>query len=309
MRAYSEGFEGAYPPAGWTADTTNTGDPTFTWWQDCAPYGTPPEGNCVADIRYDPALVPQDELLTFDHAVTASECYLHFHTMGSTDWSMYACLKVEVNGVQVYDYNTDPNAATWVWIPVQIDLSGYTGTTVTIGFRYIGADGAQQCLDAVVVNDEWISPPEPPENDVCDRALPLPCGNVNISGSTALGMNDYDPTSAGCTTWQAAGADVVYVITVCGPTNFDLTYTCAFDNSFYFITDCGDPLGSCVIGMDDDYTYYIEHMVGTLPGAGTYYLIIDAYSSGEGDFTLTGTIDCATATESSSWGKVKQQFR
>lgn len=308
-RAYSEGFEWAFPPTDWTLDITNA---AYTWSQYD---GTAYEGMYSATIFYDPSLTPQNEWLLFDHKVTSLEYLLHFWTMGSAYWCANGIgnpdFVVTIDDEQVYSFCDDPTIQNWVWQPIEIDLSTYIDSmnqTIEIGFGYTGYDGAQQSLDAIVIDDEPYDS-QPPENDECSGSLPLNCGDVYYSGTTYQANNTYSPGGYGnpCTSYDATGGDVTYSLFLLGSATFNLTYSASFDNSFYIVTDCDDPSGTCLYGMDDDYTEYVERMTGAL-GPGLYYLILDSYS-GSGNFTLTGTIHCGTSTQESSWGEVKKQFR
>jgi hypothetical protein len=122
-----------------------------------------------------------------------------------------------------------------------------------------------------------------------------------------------------------------------------------YDTAFYIITDCSDPAGSCVIGADATFTGEPETIYWVVGDTGTYYLILDAYGTGaggawtldyaidcpapptgacciNGDCTITTEADCAgdwqgpdtvcdpnpcppTATEQSTWGRLKSSYR
>ena len=298
-RDYFEGFENAFPPVGWTQTITNA---AYTWAQVSSPY----EGMYGASVGWQ-AGTPQDEWLKFSYAIASGEDHLNFATMGSPYWAVNGDFQVFVNGTMVWSFYTDWTGGTFEWGIVDIDLSAYTGQTVEIGFRYVGDDGADHHLDAVAINSGF-TPPEPPENDTCDGAIVLPCGPVNVNGSTELANHDYTLNyGTSCTGYSCSGNDVVYMMLLPGGADVDLTYTCAFDNAFFISTDCSDPEGTCVVGADATVTG-TEQITYTLP-PGTYYVIVSAYSSGYGPFTLTGNIDCPQATKKSTWGKVKNRWR
>ncbi len=132
---------------------------------------------------------------------------------------------------------------------------------------------------------------EAPENDLCDGAIVLEsCTTGSVEGDLTFANNDYDPEAGGCTGYSAAGNDVVYAVDLAVDTIVDLTYTGnSYDASFYVITDCTDPVNSCVIGADDP-----EEILGWIvPATDTYYIIIDAYGAGNGgEFTLEYAFDC-----------------
>jgi len=301
-RDYFEGFEGVFPPAGWTQVITN---PDNTWEQsELSPY----EGTYCAHIPWQSGN-PQDEWLYFDYAIVEGEDHLNFATMGSMYWCTNANFYVTVNGDVVFDFCSEFPGGSWEYQIIDIDLTAYIGETVTIGFGYVGDDGADQHLDAVGINDGY-EPPPPPENDTCDGALEIPTGDFLITGSTDLANNDYDPGDPGpsCTGYSAEGPDVVYFTCLAEGAEFTVTMTTdGFDDSIYLITDCSDPSGSCVAGDDaypdgSTFTYIAD-------ATGIYYLIVDAYS-GSGNFTIEGfNGGCPSAVETASWSTIKALYK
>ena len=91
----------------------------------------------------------------------------------------------------------------------------------------------------------------------------------------------------------------------------DLTYTSTADGSIYLITDCGDPVASCVVGADATVSGEPEYIVHTFTSSGTYYLVLDSYGTGSfGDWTLTGTTSCGVVSANrATWGKLKSIYR
>jgi hypothetical protein len=185
----------------------------------------------------------------------------------------------------------------------------YTGTYY-VGFAAYSATstGAYKGF----VNCE--TPQPPPVNDVCASAFDLPCGNVDLSGTTQFANNDYTPIlsgSGGCTGFTAMGKDVVYLIAAGGGDSVDLTYTSAADASIYILTDCSTPTTSCVAGADLTVTGQPEHLVYTFPATGAYFLILDNYGTGAGGaWTLTGTFQCnIVPARHHTWGGLKTIYR
>ncbi|MBD3347968.1 MAG: hypothetical protein GF400_02080 [Candidatus Eisenbacteria bacterium] len=169
-RLMFEGFEGTFPPAGWTLAQTNTNE---TWGIETY---DPFEGLQYASCQYDASYSgPQDEWLYFDYTIEAGDDCLSFYAFASTYWAVdpyqnYNIL-VTINDQTVWDYYNDNNGAvTWQWQQYSIDLSGYdVGETITVGFGYQGYDGAQGALDAVEIGECPPPPPEPccPSDYVC----------------------------------------------------------------------------------------------------------------------------------------------
>jgi len=311
FREYTEGFEGVFPPVGWVLTSTNP-DPLYTWTQ----YTPAGEGTYCANCVYDPALVPQLETLSFTHTLVAGELHLSFLAMASYYWAVDPYqnydIYVTVDGVTVWSFFADNMGTSFTWDAYDIDLADYGyvgGETIEVGFVYEGADGAQGAFDAVKIGEEYVPPP-PPEGDVCENALILPSGDYTVTGTNVGFNNDYPLVSGSCTGYGASGQDVVYVtnLAVGDELSVLMTTDTGWDDSIYLITDCADPMGSCVIGADaypDGSTF---SYVAT--EAGTYYLIVSAYSSGTGGYTITGYNGGSyTAVEESSWGSIKALYR
>lgn len=122
--------------------------------------------------------------------------------------------------------------------------------------------------------------------------------------TTVGAVNDVDPGLGGCA--PGPGSDVVYLFTpsasdtyVIGVTPFGST----FDPSLYVVTDCSNPLGTCISGVNNQFlgegeTLTIELLAGT-----QYFIVIDsAQVAGEGAFHFSlrrgvpANDSCATAT-------------
>ncbi len=134
-----------------------------------------------------------------------------------------------------------------------------------------------------------------PPNDQCDGAIDVTAG-FSGTASTAEALNDYDPGSGGCTGFQAAGPDIAYYVDL--PANFRVRVSMNpdpyFDASLYIVTDCSDPVGTCVIGSDAGNPEEISYCSET---GGRYYIICDGYAAGcWGEFWLDVVVEpCPTA--------------
>jgi hypothetical protein len=138
-----------------------------------------------------------------------------------------------------------------------------------------------------------VNPPDP--NDTCNPDFYLTrCTNGVLNGDMTYDHNDYDPGSGGCSTgYPEQGVDVAYRMDLQAGDVVDMTYyTPGWDASFYIITDCSNPAGSCVVGADAAYDTEVIHYVVT--STGTYWLILDHYgvNTGTGPWTLTYTLGC-----------------
>jgi hypothetical protein len=161
--------------------------------------------------------------------------------------------------------------------------------------------------------------PAPPSNDRCDGAIAIPYGLIHLTGTTRFATNDYDlcpgvpECASSCTGFNSPGKDVVFRLDIGSAGDaLDLTYVldpAATDASLYIVTDCGDPQGSCVLGQDSGDATPPEHLNYRFPAPGTYYLILDAFTSGGAAWILDGCINCATATRPATWGRLKTLYR
>jgi len=154
------------------------------------------------------------------------------------------------------------------------------------------------------------APEPPPPNDRCEGAIDIPCGPIQLSGTTQWANNDYSPLAvATCTRFTAAGRDVVYRLNVQAGAHLIANYTSSADGSIYILADCSD-VSSCIAGEDSTVTGGLEDFEYTFGASGTYYLILDNYGTNSGGtWTLTGDLICPTATRQTSWGGVKNIYR
>ena len=298
VRAYFEGFEGAFPPVGWTHTITN---PSNTWIQDPSAF----EGNYAARVMWQ-AGFPQNEGLHFSHLIDSSinEDHLIFASMGSISWCTSADLTVHINGVQVWDFCSSASAS-WVWEQFDIDLSAYDGTTVDISFIYAGDDGADCHLDAVEIAEGY-TPPEPPVNNTCAGVIDIQAqGLVTWDVDLTLATNDFTTGTPSCTGYSANGLDVVYSIDLIAGETFTASQQGGHDSAIYLLADCYD-METCVVGADATLSGEVESITWVCDVDGTYYLVIDGYSGGG---LTTVWIDNPIATEGATWGSVKSLYR
>jgi uncharacterized repeat protein (TIGR01451 family) len=167
--AITEGFEGGtMPPAGWANHVTNA---SYTWKVQTASVNS---GTYAADVEYDPALTPQEEVL-YSPAVTATtEMAVQFYSMGSVYWcrddfdncdlDVYLDLDTTWdNGNETLVYTADDDwVSNFVWEQSSVNLDAYAdSTTRYVAFVYSGSDGAQAALDDIeILTDDDV--PEPP---------------------------------------------------------------------------------------------------------------------------------------------------
>jgi hypothetical protein len=153
-------------------------------------------------------------------------------------------------------------------------------------------------------------------NDTCAGAIEIPwCSTFLTQGNTMPMTDDYTPATVdgtGCTGRTAYGPDEVYRMELQPGFIVHATYTQSNrDGSFYLITDCSDPQGSCVVGADDFGYGETEIIDWTVDVGGTYYLICDTWELEPqgGPYTLDVTIDCSVGAERVNWGSLKNLYR
>jgi len=220
---YTEDFEGAFPPAGWTQGVTN---PAYTWSQD---FLSPYSGSACAYIAWQ-AGTPQDETLTFSWPVDVGDD-LSFATQGNAYWATSANFTVEVNGTE--------------------DLVAYEGTTPTFTFRYAGDDGADQYLDAVHIG-EYEEPPPPEDVSFCEMVSQET--GTYFTGNTCGGENLV--SALGCETYGEDGLESYYEIEVPNGCYFTATVTNTADGALWVLADCVAPAGAftCLAYSDNSFT-------------------------------------------------------
>ena len=121
-----------------------------------------------------------------------------------------------------------------------------------------------------------------PTGDVCVDAIPIVASGtfqLNTSSST----NAYNLPSTGCTGYATAGKDVVYQLSGQPGDTVDITLSTTFDSALYALTDCSD-FTSCLDGSDSGNPETIQFV---LTDTNPVYVVVDAWSSGNGPATLT----------------------
>lgn len=297
-----EGFEGAFPPAGWSQGITNA---AHTWSRDTL---VPYSGQAAAAVSWQ-AGSPQDETLAFSWPVGAGED-LFFATQGSVYWSANADFTVEVNGAAVYDFAADNAGASWVWEYVQIDLAAWEGTTPTFTFRYAGNDGADHYLDHVRIGT--YSPPPPPDPvSFCNQVFQGT--GTHFTGNTCDGANRISLLDCGA--YAENGLEHYYEIQVPAGCFFsaNVTYDTA-DGALWLLDSCQAPGGAFgCLGYADDTLAGGPETISYTNGTSSMqivYLVLDSWGTGAcGHYSFDFISDCAVSTESESFGSIKAMFR
>jgi hypothetical protein len=317
-----EGFEAAFPPAGWTV----TGNPAVTGpnrWHQTADPAYVRTGAAAALIRWQSPRT-QDEFLAAPaidlSGAPGGGLRLELWWYGNPFWAANADFSVQAssdNATWAVLWRMSDLAETgWAWRVTVLDLGAWAGGNLWLRFRYKGKDGADLALDDVRVG--YLIPPAPPVNDDCAGAAGDPAyvigtaGAFALSGDNSLAAADYPLSAPGsCTGFSHSGRDVVWIFDV--PAQHEVVATMTtiggWDDTLFLLTDCADPQGSCVAGDNALPDGSTVRWTNTLPQTRRVYLVASAYSQGAGPFALTGAVQPGTAVEASSWGAVKALYR
>ncbi|MBK8165156.1 MAG: hypothetical protein IPK64_04215 [bacterium] len=297
-----EGFEGAFPPAGWTLSTT---DAAHTWLRDTqAPYS----GQAAARVTWQAAMA-QDEQLSFAWPVGAGED-LYFATQGSVPWSANADFTVEINGVEVYSFQAQNGGTSWLWEYVQVDLAAHEGTTPEFTFRYSGQDGADHYFDAVRIGT--YSPPPPPDPvDFC--ASVFQGTGSHFERSTCDGANIISLLP--CGDYAENGLEHYYEIEV--PAGCFFTAQVTYDNAdgaLWLLDGCQAEGGAfgCLDYADATLAGGLETVsyTNSTSSMQVVYLVLDSWGTNAcGSYVFDFISDCAVATENENFGSIKAMFR
>lgn len=191
----SEDFEGTVPPGGWGSVVNDAG---FTWQ-----IGTldPYSGLQYADILYDSTLATQDEWLvtpSMDFSAATTDLRLDFYWFASYYWAVspYDNYNLEVwvstdGGAtftdKIWDENSEGVFSNYTYYNKVLDLSTYAGqSSVAIGFRYNGSDGAEAAIDLVTVTDD------PPPVGRCCFASGTSCSDLSEADCFGSGGESWD---------------------------------------------------------------------------------------------------------------------
>lgn len=156
------------------------------------------------------------------------------------------------------------------------------------------------------------APMPPAANDLCAGAIDIQAQSlsswaVNLTNGGGY-YNDYSlPTTGSCTGYSTPGPDALYKIDLAAGEQIIIQESGPCDMALWIATDCGNLVGSCVAGADAGVTGGTETVTYTAAAAGTYYVVIDAYSAA--GCPVTVTVNAPVSTEESSFGALKAMFR
>ncbi|MCK6549686.1 pre-peptidase C-terminal domain-containing protein [Myxococcota bacterium] len=157
-------------------------------------------------------------------------------------------------------------------------------TAASAGDYYLVVDGYGSAAGAYTLSITINAAPIP--NDVCAGAIDVTAGG-SFSGDTRSATANYSPGSGGCTRFAENSRDVAYRATLAAGERLQATLTASWDAALYVVTDCGDPVNTCVAGQDDGNPEVVDFTSAT---GGSYFIIVDGYGSAAGTYGLDVTI-------------------
>ncbi len=120
----------------------------------------------------------------------------------------------------------------------------------------------------------------------CMAPLPLDLSQTLVSGDTTGMGNDNEGS---CASSSHSADDVVYVFSVVQPLHVVFEVT-GFDTIMYIRSTCDDAASE--IECNDDGGEGLGSLLDLNLSVGTYYLFIDGYSSGSGQYDLSIQVSC-----------------
>ncbi|MBT8063672.1 MAG: hypothetical protein KJN94_01535, partial [Gammaproteobacteria bacterium] len=149
------------------------------------------------------------------------------------------------------------------------------------------SDGLDNDCDGLVDTQDSDCGPVPPENDFCEDAIPVECGET-VSGSTILATFDdtgfcgTSNTAPGVWYSVSAPAGSVIIASTCNQANYD-TKLSAFNG------ECGDL--ECIAGNDDTAGCLFTTELLWAADGDEDLLLVHGFGTATGDFDLTVTCE------------------
>ncbi|MBK8167519.1 MAG: PPC domain-containing protein [bacterium] len=207
-----------------------------------------------------------------------------------------------------------PNATTC--IATNTGSSGtrsILGKTLAAGSYYIMVDTwpTPNCVPSFSLDITAATPPPPPAvNDVCSGAIDiqaqgLSSWEVDLTNAGTY-YNDYSLVTPSCTGYTTPGPDAIYKIDMAAGETLTVDENGTCDVALWIATDCDNLLASCVAGADAT-TSGSEVVTFEATVAGTYYVVIDAYTAA--GCPVTVTVNAPVSAETESFGALKAMFR
>jgi hypothetical protein len=171
----SEGFEGSFPPSGWSVINNNVNTDDDWRAQTAITIGTssitPFEGNKYAasySVTGGFGIIPDNWLVTPQLSINASNSSLNFSALGATtygEWTApgeYLEVLVSTTGNAINDFTTSlwsnrfDQAATW--IQFSVSLAAYNGQNIYLAFKHHDSYNEYfVAVDAITITDASIA--------------------------------------------------------------------------------------------------------------------------------------------------------
>lgn len=84
---------------------------------------------------------------------------------------------------------------------------------------------------------------------------------------------------------QGSAPEVVYQLVLERPSQVSIELESAFDGVLYVLRSCGEP--STAVACNDDFQDTSHSRIDSTLQPGTYFVVVDGYADGQGDFDLT----------------------
>ncbi len=151
----------------------------------------------------------------------------------------------------------------------------------------------------------------PAVNDLCAGAIDvqeqgLMTWNLNLNSAGGY-SNNYSLVYGGCTGYSTPGPDAVYKINLAAGEQIMISEAGTCDMALWLATDCANLLTTCVAGADAGVTGATESVSYQAVNAGTYYIVVDAYTAA--GCPVTVSINSPVPQDEASFGSIKAMFR
>ena len=122
----------------------------------------------------------------------------------------------------------------------------------------------------------------PLAGDTCGQATAISALPFAEDATLSAATNNIDPGFGGCA--PGAGNDVVYTFTPAATDTYTIgaSPTAGFDLSLYIVTDCSNPVGTCVAGANAAGFGRGEFLTPSLNAGTQYFIVVDSVIQDQG---------------------------
>jgi hypothetical protein len=194
----------------------------------------------------------------------------------------------------LWSLSSEPYGDAFAVKPTVVSLSAFAGQSIQLTFRATGTKGADFSVDDIAVGSFPVI--QPPSNDLCANASPLPSGLFDLTGTTSKAADDMDPSGASaCIGYEMDGPDVFYKFSAGIGDTLEASVHALWGPGLYLMKSCSGTTADCVAGSYYEDSDADPSVSVVFSQAGQYYLVIDAPAGSSGDFQLTGSLHGPTA--------------